>query len=79
MDLVRRRLEAAAHGRLRVRHDDRLARLEIPLEEMPRLWQEGRHEAIVSRLRELGYLYVTVDLAGFQSGSANLLLAMKKR
>jgi pyridinium-3,5-biscarboxylic acid mononucleotide sulfurtransferase len=63
----------------RVRHHDRLARLEIPLEELPRLWEEGRHEAIVTRLRELGYVYVTVDLAGFQSGSANLLLALKKR
>jgi pyridinium-3,5-biscarboxylic acid mononucleotide sulfurtransferase len=62
----------------RVRHHDRLARLEIPLEEIPRLWQEGRHEAIVARFRELGYLYVAVDLAGFQSGSANLLLALKR-
>ena len=61
----------------RVRHHDRLARLEIPLEDMPRLWQEGRHQAIVARLRELGYVYVAVDLAGFQSGSANLLLKRK--
>jgi uncharacterized protein len=63
----------------RVRHHDRLARLELPHDEIPRLWEDGRHEAIVARLRELGYLYVTVDLAGFQSGSANLLLTMKKR
>ena len=58
----------------RVRHHDRLARLEIPHDDLPRLWQDGRHEAIVRRFRELGYLYVTVDLAGFQSGSANLVL-----
>ena len=64
---------------LRVRHHDRLARLEVPLDEIPRLWQEGRHEAIVARLRELGYLYVAVDLGGFQSGSANLLLGLKRR
>jgi uncharacterized protein len=63
---------------LRVRHHDRLARLEIPLDEIPRLWQEGRHEAIVARFRELGYLYVAVDLGGFQSGSANLLLSLKR-
>ena len=63
----------------RVRHHDRLARLEIPREELPRLWEDGRHEAIVTRLRELGYVYVTVDLAGFQSGSANLLLGLGKR
>jgi uncharacterized protein len=63
----------------RVRHHDRLARLEIPLDEIPRLWEDGRHEAIVTRLRELGYLYVAVDLAGFQSGSANLLLGLERR
>ena len=63
----------------RVRHHDRLARLEIPLEEIPRLWQDGRHEAIVTRFRELGYLYVAVDLAGFQSGSANLLLNLGRK
>jgi len=63
----------------RVRHHDRLARLEIPLEDMPRLWEDGRHQAIVTRFRELGYVYVTVDLGGFQSGSANLLLGLKRR
>jgi pyridinium-3,5-biscarboxylic acid mononucleotide sulfurtransferase len=63
----------------RVRHHERLARLEVPLEEIPRLWQDGRHEAIVARFRELGYLYVAVDLAGFQSGSANLLLGLQRR
>ena len=60
----------------RVRHHDRLARLEIPLEDLPKLWEDGRREAIVKRFRELGYLYVTIDLAGFQSGSANLLLGL---
>ncbi len=63
----------------RVRHHDRLARLEIAKDELARLWEDGRHEAIVTRLRELGYVYVTVDLAGFQSGSANLLLALGKQ
>jgi uncharacterized protein len=61
----------------RVRHHDRVARLEIPREDIPRLWQEGRHALIVSRLRELGYLYVAVDLLGFQSGSANIVLKAK--
>jgi len=55
----------------RVRHHDRLARLELAREETARLWEEDRHGAIVRRLRELGYLYVTLDLQGFRSGSAN--------
>jgi len=63
----------------RVRHHDRLARLEIAREEMALLWQDGRHEAIVKRLRELGYIYVALDLAGFQSGSANLIASLGRK
>jgi pyridinium-3,5-biscarboxylic acid mononucleotide sulfurtransferase len=55
----------------RVRHHDRLARLELPPDEMGRLWEDGRHAAIVRRFRELGYSFVTLDLQGFRSGSAN--------
>jgi uncharacterized protein len=63
----------------RVRHHDRLARIEVAHDEMARLWDAGRREAIVKRLRELGYVFVAVDLAGFQSGSANLLLTLPPR
>ena len=71
-------LRSLGFRQFRVRHHDRLARLEIPLNEISRLWEDGRHEAIVRRFREIGYLYVAVDLAGFQSGSANLVLGREK-
>jgi pyridinium-3,5-biscarboxylic acid mononucleotide sulfurtransferase len=69
-------MKSLGFRQFRVRHHERLARLEIARDELPRLWEDGRHEAIVSRFRELGYVYVAVDLAGFQSGSANLLLKL---
>ena len=78
VDAAEEYLRSLGFRQFRVRHHDRVARLEIPLEEMGRLWEEGRREAIVARFRELGYLYVAVDLAGFQSGSANLLLNLKR-
>jgi uncharacterized protein len=65
----------------RVRHHGDLARLEIARGEMARLWDEGRADAVVARLRELGFLHVTLDLAGFRSGSLNealLRLAAKR-
>jgi pyridinium-3,5-biscarboxylic acid mononucleotide sulfurtransferase len=71
-------LKSLGFRQFRVRHHERLARLEIAREEMPRLWAESRHEAIVARFRELGYVYVAVDLAGLQSGSANLTLRLGK-
>ena len=63
----------------RVRHHDRLARLEVDRAEMAKLWDDGLRETIVKRLRELGYIYVALDLAGFQSGSANLLLNLRSK
>jgi len=78
VDAAEEYLRSLGFRQFRVRHHDRLARLEIPFEEMGRLWEEGRREAIVARFRELGYLYVALDLAGFQSGSANLLLNLKR-
>ena len=63
----------------RVRHHDRLARLELAADEMPQLWEAGRREAILERFRELGYVFVALDLAGFHSGSANLVLSLGRR
>jgi pyridinium-3,5-biscarboxylic acid mononucleotide sulfurtransferase len=69
------RAEAFVRGlgfrEFRVRHHGDLARLEIAKGEMDRLWVDGRAEAIVARLRELGFLHVTLDLQGFRSGSLN--------
>jgi len=67
-------LRSLGFRQFRVRHHDRLARIEIPAEDIERLFTDGRRETIVARFRRLGYTYVAVDLAGFQSGSANLLL-----
>jgi pyridinium-3,5-biscarboxylic acid mononucleotide sulfurtransferase len=53
----------------RVRHHGDLARLELARDEMARLWEDGRAEAIATRLRELGFRFVSVDLQGFRSGS----------
>jgi uncharacterized protein len=70
-------LRTLGFRQFRVRHHDRLARIELAHEELGRLWEDDRHARIVARFRELGYVYVTVDLAGFQSGSANLLLKLR--
>ncbi|MFQ5521685.1 MAG: hypothetical protein ACE5FK_09825 [Candidatus Methylomirabilia bacterium] len=70
-----RRVEAAeaflrdlGFREFRVHHHDTLARLEIPRAEVARLWEDGRHERIVARFREIGYHYVAVDLQGSNDG-----------
>lgn len=59
---------------VRVRHYGNLARIEILKEEIERLMNDSLREKVVSRLREMGYTYVTLDLQGFRSGSMNEVL-----
>lgn len=55
----------------RVRHHDTIARIEVLPEDMPRLLQEPVRTDMVAHFKKLGYAYVTLDLAGFRSGSMN--------
>jgi uncharacterized protein len=61
----------------RVRHHDRVARLELGLNEMSRALDPGLSETIDRRLRALGYAYVTVDLRGYRLGSLNEALRLR--
>jgi pyridinium-3,5-biscarboxylic acid mononucleotide sulfurtransferase len=52
---------------MRVRHHGDLARIELPAEDLAGGLEQ--REAIVRGVREAGYKFVTLDLAGFRSGS----------
>lgn len=54
---------------LRVRHHNEVARLEIESADFEAVFRQ--RDRIVERLKRLGYTYVTLDLAGFRSGSMN--------
>ncbi len=55
----------------RVRHHEKVARIEVLPADMPRLVTEPLRSALVAHFKALGYTYVTLDLAGFRSGSMN--------
>jgi pyridinium-3,5-biscarboxylic acid mononucleotide sulfurtransferase len=55
----------------RVRHHDRLARLEIGRDELARALESGVREQIVRELTAIGYQHVTIDLQGYRMGSLN--------
>ena len=59
---------------LRVRHHDSVARIETDEAGMALLTPEVNRRAVVDRLRELGYRYVTLDLEGYKRGSLNQML-----
>jgi len=54
---------------VRVRHHDRIARIEVCKNEIARLLKEDIRDKIVTKFKELGYTYVTVDLEGYRTGS----------
>ena len=60
---------------VRVRHHElaqgHLARIEVGPVEIPRLLAGEQYAAVAARFRELGYLHVTLDLAGYRRGSTN--------
>jgi uncharacterized protein len=66
-----RSLRSLGFTQLRVRHHERLARIELLKEEMPRLFANGLLGALTSKLKSLGFTYVAVDLQGYRSGSLN--------
>ena len=70
------RAEAFLYGRgftdFRVRHHQRVARIEASPGDMRRLMaDEGLRGEVVSAFKELGYTYISLDLQGFRSGSGN--------
>jgi uncharacterized protein len=61
----------------RVRHHGELARVEIARSEMAVALTMQMMDAITTALRAAGYQYVTLDTAGFRSGSLNALLPVE--
>ena len=62
-------LVALGFAQFRVRHHNEIARIELPAEDFPRAIEQ--HEAIVKGVTAAGNRFVTLDMAGFRSGSLN--------
>ena len=61
---------------LRVRCEaNDLARIEIPLENLPALLAPETQDRVRTEFHRLGFRYVTLDLDGFRSGSMNSIIS----
>jgi pyridinium-3,5-biscarboxylic acid mononucleotide sulfurtransferase len=67
-------LRVLGFRRSRVRYHDKIARIELDLEDLPRLLEPQTREAVVKAGKTHGFLYVTLDLAGYRTGSHNEVL-----
>ncbi|MBI2862184.1 MAG: ATP-dependent sacrificial sulfur transferase LarE [Chloroflexi bacterium] len=77
IDAAEQFLRQLGFRQVRVRHHGDMARIEVPPEERARFFEGDIAERVQERLRELGFTYVALDLAGYRTGSLNE--SLKKR
>lgn len=70
-------LRKAGLKQFRVRHHDTIARIEVMPEDFSLLLQHERRQAVIRKFKEIGYIYVTIDMEGYRSGSMNEVLSPK--
>lgn len=56
---------------VRVRHHGTVARIEIAEDQFPKIMESEIREQIDSRLKKIGFTYVSLDLSGYRTGSMN--------
>jgi uncharacterized protein len=64
-------LRALGFRQFRVRYHEKLARIEIAPEELPRALNQEMARRFVEIFKALGFTYVTLDLEGYRTGSLN--------
>lgn len=72
-------LRGLGFKQIRVRHHGQTARIEIEQDEFPKIIKSGIREEVVENFKRLGYTYITLDLAGYRTGSMNEPLNLRKK
>lgn len=57
-------------------HEGDVARIEVPADELARVVSDPCRTQLQERLERIGFKFVTVDLAGFRSGSLNAMISV---
>ena len=60
----------------RVRMHGNIARIEVPSADIPRLASDEVRKAVYDEFKKLGFLFVTLDLKGYRTGSMNATLTV---
>jgi uncharacterized protein len=67
-------LKSEGFGQLRVRDYGKIARIEVLAKDFPKLFIKRVRDRITGSLKKLGYVYITLDLEGYRSGSLNEIM-----
>lgn len=71
VDSAEKLLKQHFRGAVRLRHHGQLARIEIEPTEFDKLVDSTLRTQIITAIKQLGFVYVTLDLSGYQTGSMN--------
>lgn len=63
---------------LRVRHHEQVARIELPVDQMQAMLDPSVRRSVADVVKAAGFLYVSLDLEGFRSGSGNVALTVNR-
>jgi pyridinium-3,5-biscarboxylic acid mononucleotide sulfurtransferase len=78
IDAAERFLRERGFQPLRVRfHKGDMARIEVPVDELPRFADPQFRRELVEHFKSAGFKYVSLDLEGFRSGSMNAVLPVE--
>jgi len=75
VDRAEELLRNLSFSQFRVRHYQQMARIEISSDEFSKIMEPTIRDKIISSFKKLGYIYITLDLEGYRSGSMNEPLA----
>jgi len=71
-------IHALGIRQVRVRHHGDTARIEVEQDDLARLAAGDVRQQIVDVFKELGYVYICLDLEGYRTGSLNAVLEKKE-
>ncbi|MCB0057561.1 MAG: ATP-dependent sacrificial sulfur transferase LarE [Caldilineaceae bacterium] len=72
-------LREQGYRNFRVRYHDKLARVELPMDQFTRLADPVMRRAMVEAVKGAGFTFVALDLEGFRSGALNEALTDQDR
>ena len=65
------KLRLLGFQQMRVRHHGDVARIEIAPDELPRALNVEMAQRIAAAFKQLGFMFVTLDLEGYRTGALN--------
>jgi len=74
VDQAEKFLRDLGFRRVRVRSHERLARIELDADVLNKFFDDTLRSKVLRKLKDLGFIYVTLDLEGYRTGSLNEVL-----